>query len=115
MTNLDRTWKNCLRMWKWITRVYKPCDSVGYLKGVWLSEHGFDDGIDSDCFFCEYHAVKCKNKNPNRKFQGGSFCRFCPGGYVDKTFDCMLEKHNYGRHPKAFYQELVRLDKKRKQ
>lgn len=111
MTNLDRTWKNCLRMWKWISEVYDDTVGVGSLKIQWLDEHGFTRDIDSDCFFCEYQAI---HGGGIRHYRGKDFCEHCPGGYISKSFNCFCPNYHYGTKPKAFYAKLLELDTKRK-
>ncbi len=112
MTKLDRTWKNCLRMWKWISEVYNGTFCVATLKEEWLADHRFTRDIDSDCFFCEYHVAQ---GGGSRFYRDGSFCKHCPAGYVSKSFSCTNPTYNYGHKPKTFYRKLLELDKKRRQ
>lgn len=112
MTELDRCWKNCLRMWKWVSKNWKPGMAVDSLKEQWLSDHRFTRSIDSDCFFCEYHVA---HGGGSRRYRGGSFCANCPGGYVSKSFSCSNPSYSYGCNPKAFYRKLLQLDAKRRE
>lgn len=124
MTELDRCWKNCLAMWKWISenlpiyfiklnysqRRYVVCD----LKKKWLKSHHFKDKKNW-CFFCEYSmAYSTAIKN----------CECCPGRLIQlrlKTYWCehgRNENNNKYRlawhwNPKAFYQRLLKLNAKR--
>ena len=116
MTKLDRTWKNCLRMWKWVSenlpkgfasnigRIRR--DIVYSLKVQWMKDHRYGE-MSNHCFFCgykdtEYHFGEC-----------GS----CPGSLANaklKEFWCQGRGRDWGLNPKAFYRKLVELDKKRK-
>ncbi len=111
MTKLDRCWKNCLRMWKWIAENWEPNKSIDKMKAVWLKKHGFTRAIAADCFFCEYHHNKGGGA---RKYRGGDYCADCPGGYVSKSFDCYSPHYHFYLKPVAFYRKLLELDKKRK-
>ena len=114
MTNLDRTWKNCLRMWKWISENLpkgfgKLCweekvSTVNALKTQWLRDHRFTKDIDENCFFCEYAGA-----------HGGCRCN-CPGILVNRHFHCNVGEQNcsWAGDPKGFYRELISLDKKRR-
>ena len=115
MTNLDRTWKNCLRMWKWISenlpdglQALDDCEkdtAITKLKRQWLADHGFVTHLFEDCFFCEYDEEE------------KSGCCSCPGKLVDPNFGCSENEGDYdwSTHPKAFYRKLLELDKKRRQ
>lgn len=113
MTKLNRCWKNCLRMWKWISENLSDGFTglswdekkvvVNGLKAQWLQEHRFTREIDRDCFFCNYANTKrgCYD--------------FCPGRLVDKQFHCNPPsgKDSYAGNPKGFYRRLLELDAKR--
>ncbi len=106
MTNLDRTWKNCLRMWKWVTEQKKarPFKSMRDLKIEWLAIHGFKRVILCNCFFCECAGEK--GAEPD--------CRKCPGKQVSRRFHCeRYSSYHWQNKPKAFYRKLLELDKKR--
>ena len=109
MNKLDRTWKNCLRMWKWISETRKPGMNVCDLKDQWLKENHFTRKIEWECFFCEWaitHGQDCADM-----YQG---CPHCPGTMVSSRFKCSVKAYRFDRNPKAFYRKLVELDKKRK-
>jgi len=96
---LDETWDNCLAMWKDISRrTLKPERNIGDEKKRWLKMHGFGF-LWSNCFFCDYSV----------RMKGG--CSSCPGRLVDKSFNCENSQYHYEHKPRAFYQELKRLNK----
>ena len=103
---LNQTWTLCLRMWKWIASVWKEGDDVDTLKDQWLEENGFETIIQS-CFFCDW---------ANRGYDELRFsrCVDCPGKKVDKAFNCLDITYHYYEDPKAFYAELLRLNRIRK-
>lgn len=109
---LDKTWEECLRMWKWIVEQDRPTATV-FLKQQWLTENGYDveqNEIKSSCFFCEYD----KRHTPTNACN----CHFCPGVKVDTEFSCMISGCDYHNAP-IFYAKLlelnkIRLDKKAK-
>ncbi len=104
MTKLDRTWKNCLRQWKWIAKVYDgTVVGVYLLKKEWLRKNGFTRPINSACFFCDYEDAYLEG------------CGACPGKAVNKRFHCQNITYRYDTNPKAFYGKLLFLDKKRKE
>lgn len=111
MTKLDRCWKNCLRMWKWVSENREPNDDTDVLKKRWLRQHGFKREIPANCFFCEYYR---ENGGGERKYRGDKYCANCPAGYVSKSFSCTSEAYSYENRPKAFYRKLLQLDAKRK-
>ncbi len=97
---LNETWKQCLKMWKWIAKEEEGLCRVGVetLKTTWLIKRGFNiDEIKAWCFFCDY-----------RRDQG---CGICPGRKIDKNFDCQNESYCYYAKPILFYKELLRLNK----
>lgn len=114
MTVLDRCWKNCKRMWLWIsTNLPKRFDSMNSyqkqkvvcdLKTVWLKKNGFTRPLDHDCFFCEYDA--------QHNDTAGRVCAYCPARLADSTFFCADGPYAYDKHPVEFYQKIVALDKK---
>jgi len=110
---LDKTWEECLRMWKWIDseveESYDDESPVEALKEDWMEKHGHD--IVYNCFFCEYAKVKSGVKN---FYYGNDACHdFCPVLEVDPDFDCCDDDCNFESNPKAFYRKLVELNKKR--
>ncbi len=107
MTNLDRCWKNCLRMWKWISENWARGMTVDTMKEDWLARHRFKRGVYNDCFFCEY-------MDEHREQTKHGTCDGCPGALVSRRFHCMNATHCFTK-PKAFYAKLLQLDAKRKQ
>ncbi|MCJ7776850.1 MAG: hypothetical protein MUP16_00830 [Sedimentisphaerales bacterium] len=102
---LNQTWVLCLRMWKWIARVWIKGDDVNKLKKEWWEKHGFSVShlSSGNCFFCNSAGYKSSDD-----------CVRCPGKKIDKDFDCMCEEYDYEEKPKAFYAKLLRLDKIRR-
>ncbi len=106
---LNQTWKNCLRMWKWIAKV---CDSeegrrvsIRRLKIRWMDTHMPDVHIEADCFFCKYNGDHRKE----------SACDACPGKLVSRRFHCWHNvSYRYDEDPKKFYKKLLHLDAKRR-
>ena len=101
---LNKTWKECLRTWKWIAEVVKRGSTncgkncVCVQKEKWLKENGYDSNeIENNCFFCHY--------------SDDSSCGECPGRLVDTSFACLFGKTEHHAHPKAFYRKLVELNK----
>lgn len=104
---LNQTWKNCLRMWKWIVKqVKKGRTNVENLKEEWLEEHEFTNPLWSDCFFCDYDAQHSSGND--------ECCSKCPGRLVSKSFNCMESGYDYQDRPEKFYQKLLQLDAKRR-
>jgi len=106
---LNQTWKECLRMWKWIAgqRNKGSTLDVEGLKEQWLVDHGYDPGvIYFQCFFCGYAGIR----------QHGDFCcvNRCPGRLVSERFDCVADAYHYKYESIKFYQKLLELDAKRK-
>lgn len=108
--DLDRCWKLCKQMWKYVAGEVEAGNSfdVNKLKKIWLREHGFEGKrIAGTCFFCEYAEQIVK------EFDTGHFgvCGVCPGRLADSTFSCTDYDHDFYDKPQAFYQEILRLDK----
>lgn len=99
--NLDKTWEECLRMWKWIVENLDDTNCVEELKVQWLDKNGYDD-LRHECFFCEV-AGRCG--------YGSTNCNKCPARDVDPDFNCCFTEYDYELYPKAFYAKLVELDK----
>jgi hypothetical protein len=101
--NLDQTWEQCLKMWKWVSEQVGAVSDlrVSALKGRWIEkndpERVLDLSNDGDCYFCLYT-------------DNGS-CVECPAQLVEKSFHCCDECHYYATKPVAFYAELKRLNK----
>ena len=108
MTKLDRCWKNCLRMWKWVAANRKP-GHVLSMKEEWLRVHRFKKKVRAYCFFCEYAGVTTLES-------GATFtnCDNCPGALVENRFSCMNTSYHFYDKPKAFYAKLLKLDAIRK-
>lgn len=107
---LNQTWTLCLRMWRWIAKVwqtprYRRYDVVA-LKIIWLRKNGFRY-IWSDCFFCD-----CRENETDNDDEGCN--EACPGALVDPDFDCMEDAYYYRWKPVEFYKELLRLNRIRK-
>lgn len=100
---LNQTWVLCLRMWRWIAKVwqtpryrrYGVCD----LKKTWLRKNRFRY-LQNDCFFCE--------------FDRGFSCSSCPGKLIVLDFNCCDDEYDYEEKPVEFYKELLRLNRIRK-
>ena len=118
MNKLDRTWKNSLRMWKWVSgnlpknfmklSGLRRNELVNELKSRWLKKNRFKKPVRQNCFFCEYADYDNDNED---------WCSKCPGRLVNRRlrgYWCNNEKQGWFQNPKAFYRELVRLDEKRK-
>lgn len=102
---LNQIWKNCLRMWKWIDKVWAPGMDVVSMKEEWLREHMPDVWLMSNCFFCEY----------NEDHQKRMGCGACPGKLVSKSFHCYDHPtYHHEKYPKKFYKKLLQLDAKRR-
>ena len=102
---LNQTWTLCLRMWRWISKIWVEDDSdIHWLKAKWLRENGFgNENIYANCFFCDY--------NCQLEYEG---CGSCPGHLVDSFFSCGSTTYDYETKPVAFYKELLRLNRIRK-
>ena len=102
---VNKTWENCLAMWKWISRKCLKIDwpDVDRLKVEWLEANGYPDAdiIHHHCFFCQH----CQSGNHD-----GVECR-CPAKKIDKDFYCFAVQHSYSGRPRDFYNELKRLNK----
>lgn len=102
---LNQIWKNCLRMWKWIAKVWKPGMDVESLKNQWLWKRFPELNVNSNCFFCDYQVSK----------NGFTLhCFSCPGILVNKRFNCQNKSYHYRHYPRKFYKKLLQLDAKRK-
>lgn len=104
---LNQTWILCLRMWRWIAKVwqtprYRRYDVIA-LKEIWTEKNGFYR-VQAACFFCDYDYKKTDVPN----------CEDCPGALIDPDFNCTEHNYNYGTKPVEFYKELLRLNRIRK-
>lgn len=105
MRTLNQTWTLCLRMWRSISKEWIEGDDIYVLKDEWIENNGFlKDEIDADCFFCDYVER-----------QGDRTCSTCPGKLVDINFHCEGLEYNFRYDPPAFYKELLRLNRIRKE
>ena len=112
MKVLDRSWINCLRMWKWITENLPEGFSassertkefvIGSLKRQWLRENKFTKPLSDACFFCEYDK------------KHGDECGHCPAGLVKRGFRCTNCSHHFAHNPVAFYHLITKLDSRRR-
>ncbi len=113
MKVLDRSWKNCLRMSKWISENLPDGFSelsddikrsiIGHLKLQWLGENRFTRPLLNNCFFCEF----------NESSDAPMDCEKCPAGLVKKGFCCMEEDFHYALNPINFYRRILKLSKRR--
>lgn len=103
--SLNGSWRYSLQMWKWIVERVRQDSSlkVEDLKDEWILKHSRFDGIDNNCFFCEYDIQQKK-----------LCCSSCPGVLVDENFDCDAQGCVFSKRPIRFYEKLVALNKKRK-
>lgn len=114
---LNETWKQCLRMWKWIVgqldkgrcRV-DDYETIDDLKHEWVKKFWKGKQPDHDCFFCWY-----ANNNRNKECDiEDDCCKNCPGKLVSPSFDCIKKSYHFRDKPRAFYRKLLQLDAKRK-
>jgi hypothetical protein len=97
--SLEKTWTECLRMWKWIAKEKKKDRKliISELKTIWLTKNHYKpNSILKDCFFC--------NRAPGD-------CTICPGKEIDPFFNCKNDDYCYFSNPLAFYAKLVSLNK----
>ena len=104
MTKLDRTWRNCLRMWKWVSENYDGEVPMSQMKYKWLKENRFTKPIHGDCFFCDFAKDDPRDTG----------CHKCPGRLVSPRFTCTAVTYSYVTKTKKFYKKLLELDAKRK-
>ena len=114
MKVLDRSWINCLRMWKWITENLPDGFSeatdeikdfiIDHLKKDWLKDNKYSRKISQDCFLCDY----------DNKHKGD--CDSCPAvlAHPERSFHCTDDKYNYAYEPINFYEELMSRNARRK-
>ncbi len=108
MTKLDRCWKNCDRMWKWVAENWKTGMSIGELKRQWMKDHRYGHRIRYNCFFCQW-----AEERGERSFSTGTGCPGCPGIQVDAGFKCGDIRYDYCYKPKAFYRKISEMGAKR--
>ena len=112
MKVLDRSWTNCLRMWKGVSENLpngfsklnseKKEEVVKRLKAKWIKDNRFTKKISQDCFFCEY----------TKRHVGG--CKKCPAVLVEPDFHCDDTGSSFRFDPIRFYIRLLELDSKRR-
>lgn len=102
---LNKTWSECLRMWKWVSAKWSKNKIVYDLKQEWLNSHGYEDSeLIDNCFFCDYkRANAC----------GDIYLCKCPAKKVDASFKCQYTPYDWQTNPLAFYRKLVALNKLR--
>ena len=103
---LDKTWDECLKMWRWIVRQSCPRDDIGELKRRYIEKKELPD-IFCGCFFCEYNVTR--RKKASKRLSGG--CCFCPARKIDKDFLCDNNNYNYAAKPAAFLRKITELNK----
>ena len=104
---LNQTWKECLRMWKWIDGEIKKDNTqcVAALKWAWLGNNGYEpEKVEATCFFCDW----CVQNG------GGCSSALCPGKQVSKRIGCDNSANGYDTKPRKFYKKLLQLNAKRK-
>jgi len=104
-TKLDDVWKECLRMWRWISDQVRKGNSrdINELKSIWFNKEGYvESDICCGCFFCKYDQE-----------ENGSMCSNCPGALVDPEFDCRYTEYDSFQEPIKFYNKLRSLNRKR--
>lgn len=108
MLNLNETWELCIKMWKWIAKVYDGSVSVNTLKAQWMRKHGFK-GIMHNCFFCDWQIEMLEEFEELRNMSYP--CKIlCPAKLASDEFaGCESSKYPYDDNPRAFYQEIKRI------
>ena len=98
--SLNEIWKLSLSQWKWVTEQIQAGSqkNSSVLKMRWMEDHNYNS-IFASCFFCDYKSGYHK----------------CPGKLVDENFLCFNPSYHYEQKPFAFYNEMKRLNKKRKE
>lgn len=114
---INKTWEECLRMWKSISKSWAKSknEDVDKLKEKYLTRRKIKSDtwfVYNDCFFCEYavtHRPEGKSNMHVEWYVYGAGCRNCPGRKVDEEFDCI--RYNYDTDPVEFYKKLQQLNK----
>lgn len=110
--SLNKTWEECLRMWRDIITmidILEECGegaSVGVLKYIWMELNYPNKCFKNDCFFCEY-----ADEVGSPQLKGG--CWNCPGTKIDPNFACELVGRKWWTNPYEFLEWLEELNKKR--
>ena len=116
---LDKTWEECLQMWKWMVANLDKKRDIFNLKRTWLLKEGYaahDYGerpssgksVANGCFLCDYQET-----HPKMKSVTNASCSRCPAARIDPSFDCDDTGYSWHINPKAFYKKLLELNKKR--
>ncbi len=103
--SLEKTWTECLRMWKWIAGQAKKGRTNGTraLKAEWCEKHNYKlYEIQHNCFFCQYDTTRKRA------------CQSCPARQIERGFHCSDEEYCWRDNPLAFYAKLVELNKIRR-
>ena len=101
---LNQTWKLCRRVSRWIAKPENEEISVHTLKKRWFHKNGFDNSVIRHCFFCDFTV----------NATGRVICAWCLRKAVSPNFHCCNDSYHYSRNRKAFYKELLRLNRIRK-
>ena len=84
--SLEKTWTECIRMWKDIIIILEYVDNVDEAKKLWLKLNGYGEKyICNDCFFCDWVANHPKGEE---NYDIGLTCGNCPGAKIDPNFLC---------------------------
>ena len=105
--SLDKTWEECLLMWKWLSKkvIDDPYLNIDDLKKTYTDVKEYN--ILQDCFFCEYADRHLKETHELYPFP---HCTNCPGKKVYKDFNCLYYP-KYSTNPVEFYKMLVKLNR----
>ncbi len=113
MAVLNQSWKNCRRMWKWVSEnlpeefskidLVKKEEVIRKLKAKWLKDNRFTKRISQDCFFCEYDK------------QHGNLCMGCPAVLIEPNFHCDDPEQSFRFEPIKFYIRILELDIRRRE
>lgn len=107
--SLDKAWKRCLPMWRWIVEQYisGATETVEALKQEWFDTHEPDVDLSTNCYFCEY-AEQSQKQHPRK-----TACQCCPGALVDRKFCCDNSAYDYEREPVKFLAKLESMNRTR--
>ena len=103
---LDKTWRYCLAMWRWIVTQHKNThEEVWELKGVWLQRHRRSDmPLLEHCYFCAWAEL-----HRQVSYKPGCRCQWCPGAEVEESFHCQTTAYHYSYRPAKFLAKLEEL------
>jgi hypothetical protein len=110
--SLEKTWIECLKMWKWIVEQIKKDPNIGVitLKSEWLVKNKYK-GLEGNCFFCDYDQSTIDS---NGGIYNIKICKYCPGRLVNRKFNCEYTSYDWYDKPIAFYKKLLELNRIRK-